>query len=424
MMNYDLVVVGGGTGGALAALRAAKNGIKVLIIEKQNSLGGLATQSGLAEFNAQTYKKQDIYHGIEKEIFDELLERGDAQHYFQLPMSSNKDIKVDRLRYNPETLKIVLDHKAQEYGVAVYYDTVLTMISETDGGFSLELDHMGNIYDVFASYVIDGTSNCEIAQLLGCEVKTINTEKLLVSTQVFRLSNVNISELQAFIASPELQNVIDKGIQEGALQGRILAFSPIPGSHDVSVNVTRTNVDHTDVASYSKGVTEARGQIDVVVNFLKREVSALENASIANIAPLLGVRDSVKIEGKYTLTLDDLQRLAKFKDAIAVGAYPVDVHDPVTKKVHFIELNGMYTIPFACCIPQKDINLAVVGKAISTDYEAFAATRVMPIVMNVGESIGALIAYAAKQGRRLHNLTEEEITQVVDQYNLVERNSI
>mgnify|MGYP000990067717 CR=1 FL=1 len=417
--DYDVVVVGGGTGGVLSALSAAKEGLRVAIVEKQSVSGGISTLSGLAEFNAQTYHGEEIYSGIEKEIFDELLRRNAARHYFDLPMSSNKAIKVDRLRYNPEILKLVLEDLLRKYEVSVYYDCQFISALHQDQSFEVCALYMGNDLVLNSPYVVDGTSNCELAKNLGCSTKAINTDKLLVSTLVFRISNVDVEVLQNVIDSGGLQPIIKEGVEKKILRGHILAFSPIPSSKDVSVNVTRTSIDHTEPAELSRGLSETRQQIEEVFDYIREKVPGLQTSYISNIAPILGVRDSVKIEGEYTLTLSDLRSLNSFDDCIATGCYPVDVHNPVTNKVDFIELNGVYQIPYRCCLPQKDINLAVVGKAISTDYESFAATRVMPIVMNVGESIGVLIAYAFKNRLNLHQLTVQEIREQLDQRQLV-----
>ncbi|TLF38850.1 FAD-dependent oxidoreductase [Lacticaseibacillus zeae] len=422
-MNFDLMIIGGGTAGVLAAIKAASKGIRVAIIEQQNVCGGNATLSGLAEFNAATFLKQPLYHGFEQMIFDRLIERQAGQYYYQLPMSSDKDIKVDRLRYNPEVLKLILEELLAENHVRVFYNTDFQAAKKEAAGFTVQATNFGTSYQFSTKYLIDGTSNCLVATSLGCQTQPLAAKNIAVSTQLFRLSNVDLPTLQAFIASGKLSDVISEAFEKNIIQGRILAFAPIPGTNDTSVNVTRTNVDYRDPAQLSQGLHETRSQINRIVGFIKKNIPGCREAYLSNIAPILGVRASVKLDGREMLHLDDIKNMCQFEDCIGVGCYPVDIHDPVTKKVHFLKIDGVYQIPLGVCLPRENLNLAVIGKAISTDMETFAATRVMPIVMNVGESIGAIFAYAVKNSKDVYTLTPTEVKKIMVQEDLVNQTS-
>ena len=418
-MNSDLIVVGGGTAGVMAALAAASRGIKVTIIEQQSTCGGNATLSGLAEFNAVTFKKRLIYNGFEKKIFDRLVEWNSGKYYYQLPMSSDKSIRVDRLRYNPEVLKLILEDLLTENNVRIYYNTSFRSAQKLTNGFEIEAESFGKSVQLSTKYIIDGTSNSAVAVSLGCQTQPLASNKIPVSTQLFRLSNVDLTTLQEFIDSGHLSEIINDAFAKDIIKGRILAFAPIPGTNDVSVNVTRTSVDYRDALQLSRGLQESRKQISSIIVFIKENIPGCENSYISNIAPILGVRASIKLKGRTTLSLSDIQQARQFEDCVAVGCYPVDVHDPITKKVHFMKINSMYQIPFSACLPQEDLNLAVIGKAISTDDETFAATRVMPIVMNVGESVGAIFAYAINAHKNIYDFSPSKFQQVLNQTNLV-----
>lgn len=420
-MNFDLIVIGGGTAGVLAAIKAASKKVKVAIVEQHSVCGGNATLSGLAEFNAASFLKKPIYHGFEKQIFEKLLEQKAGKYYYQLPMSSDKNIKVDRLRYNPEILKLILEELLSKNNVQVYYNTTFESAKKTESGFTVQAENFGHPLRLSSKYLIDATSNSLVATSLGCQVQPMHSHDIAVSTQIFRLSNIDLRTLQDFIDSGALCAVVNQAFDEGIIKGKILAFAPIPGTMDASVNVTRTNTDYRDAQQLSEGLREGRQQISSIVAFIKKKIPGCDKAYLSNIAPIMGIRASVKLDGRSTLKLSDISTLREFDDCVGVGCYPVDIHDPITKKVHFLKINGIYQIPFAVCLPKQDLNIAVVGKAISTDAETFAATRVMPIVMNVGESVGAIFAYAISNQKDVYNLTTSEIKAIMDQENLITR---
>ena len=87
-----------------------------------------------------------------------------------------------------------------------------------------------------------------------------------------------------------------------------------------------------------------------------------------------------------------------FEDTIAIGCYPMDIHDPITNSVIWKVLPGMYHIPYRSLIPKNSKRILIAGKSLSADKKAFGAIRVMPIMMNVGESAGYAISYAFKNG--------------------------
>jgi len=409
---YDLLVIGGGTAGTVCAIAAAREGLSVAIVEENNYLGGMACGSGLAEMNAAGFKGTPLYEGIVGEIFDEMIHSGDAAYNFQIPMSSNKEIKIDRLRYNPEILKILLEKKCVEAGITLFYGTSLTNVSENDG-YTVIIKDGKNEITLYGSYLVDASGNCEAAVKLGYETTKPKVEDLAVSTMLFRLSNINIPELQKIISEGGLAPIIADGYAKGILKGKILAFSPIPGTNDVSVNATRSKLDHEDVFSRTLGIIQARGQILEIVEFIRKKIPGMEKAYISNIAPLMGVRDCRKIVGEYQLTLEDLESMREFQDTIAIGCYPMDIHDPITNTVLWKMLPGLYKIPFRTLLPKNAKNILVVGKCICAEEKAFAAIRVMPIVMNIGESAGYAVAYAYKNKQQLSDIDGVDLKKVL-----------
>lgn len=413
--QFDLIIVGGGTAGAISAIAAAREGLSVAVIEKNSYLGGTMTGSGLTEMNAAGFQGTPLYHGLEKEIFDEMVAGGYAEYHFGVPMSSNKDVKIDRLRFDPEQAKILLEEKAAESGVTLFYETILDAAEERE---DLCIVHAHSLYESFtltSQYLIDATGNADLIRKLGKETIKTEAEKQLVSTLMFRLSNVDQESLSRFIHSGDLSKVIQDGYDAGILKGKILAFTPIPNTRDVSLNVTRAKFDYEDVRAASQGLIEARRQILPVHRFIRERVPGTENSYISSIANSIGIRESRRIYGHYTLTLNDLEQMIPFEDSIACGCYPMDIHDPVTNTVIWKVLPGVYHIPYRSLLPKGLHRTLVAGKCLSAEKEAFAAVRVMPIMMNVGESAGYAAALAKQEGRKLDELTAASLSPYLKQ---------
>ena len=117
--------------------------------------------------------------------------------------------------------------------------------------------------------------------------------------------------------------IVNQAFDEGIIKGKILAFAPIPGTMDASVNVTRTNTDYRDAQQLSEGLREGRQQISSIVAFIKKKIPGCDKAYLSNIAPIMGIRASVKLDGRSTLKLSDISNLREFDDCVGVGCYPV-----------------------------------------------------------------------------------------------------
>ena len=418
--TFDLIIAGGGTAGTLSALAAARDGLSVLIIESSPFLGGMSTCSGLTEMNAAGYNGFPIYGGIEKEIFEEMMSSGFASLDIAVPMSSNRNIKIDRMRYNPELLKLLFERKAIESGIEILYNTNVIYVEEKKDSIFLKAQSLYSTLNLKCRFLIDSTGNASIVTQAGYETIKTKNGRQLIATQVFRLSNVDTKVLNEYILNDEITELVDKGIQEGKLKGKILGFAPIPNTNDVSLNVTRSSFDYEDVYSTSKGMLEARSQIKDVLEFVKENIPGTKNCYISNISPMMGIRDSRRIVGEYTLTINDLESMFDFEDTIAIGCYPMDIHDPVTNTVIWKVLPGMYNIPFRSLIPRGSKRIIVAGRCLSADKEAFGAIRVMPIMMNVGESAGYSISYSIKNGLTLNEVNCRELRHYLRGKNLKE----
>jgi hypothetical protein len=175
-----------------------------------------------------------------------------------------------------------------------------------------------------------------------------------------------------------------------------------------------TNVDPTNVDDITRAEVAERKNVVEVSRLLMKNVPGFENSYLSGVSPSIGVRESRRIVGAYTLTVEDVLSCRRFEDGVALGAYPVDIHDPKGGRTQFmfLEGGGSYNIPYRCLLPQKIENLLVAGKNVSATHEAIGTVRLQATVMAIGQAAGTAAALATRAGcspRELDFLTLRKV---------------
>ena len=183
----------------------------------------------------------------------------------------------------------------------------------------------------------------------------------------------------------------------------LVSFFISPYPDEVTVNMTRVvDIDPLDPDDLTRAEIAARAQAMQLLAFFKRDVPGFANARIAATAAQIGIRESRRIAGVYTLTRDDVLRGRAFDDAVARSAYPIDLHNPSGSGTitHRLPPGASYEIPYRCLVPERVDGLLVAGRCISTTHEALASTRLTPTVMTLGQAAGTAAAACVRDGVR------------------------
>jgi FAD-dependent oxidoreductase family protein len=242
---------------------------------------------------------------------------------------------------------------------------------------------------------------------------------------MFRLSHVDLAALSVYVRQhPEqmrsslkthertpdaltavagLYELWDAARERGAVHvpRELVSFFASPYADEVTVNMTRVvNVDPLDPDDLTRAEVEARAQVMELFDFFRADVPGFANARIAATATQIGVRESRRIAGEYTLTADDVLHARTFDDAVARSAYPIDIHNPSGSgtTTHRLPAGSSYEIPYRCLVPLLVDDLLVAGRCISTTHEALASTRLTPTVMTLGQAAGTAAALSVADG--------------------------
>jgi hypothetical protein len=282
---------------------------------------------------------------------------------------------------------------------------------------------VGGPRDVEATVTIDATADAFVAAAAGCALQTGDARgRVQPASLMFRLSHVDLQALAAYVrAHPaEMRTSLPPADRSPAtitavaglyelwaaaqadgidIPRELVSFFVTPYPDEVTVNMTRvTDIDPLDPDDLTRAEIEARGQAMRLVAFFRERVPGFANARLAATGTQIGIRESRRIVGVYTLTADDILARRTFDDAVARSAYPIDIHNPSgsgTTTTHRLPPGTSYEIPYGCLVPQTVDGLLVAGRCISTTHEALASTRLTPTVMTLGQAAGTAAAVAA-----------------------------
>jgi hypothetical protein len=440
--DTDVLVAGGGVAGVSAALTAARDGLRTLLVESQISLGGLATNgyvNGIA--------------GLVDGNCEEWLNRMEAEGaLIRRPHQSAID---------PEKGKLVLERMLLEAGAQILYGTYATGTTVDDNRIQEVICHTksGQI-GISAGLVIDTTGDADIAASAGvpCEVGGAQFAGLNMSTTMgFRMAEVNmVAYGQANKEWMQQESTGDRirtkmsllvDLEETAVKNGDLPFFIFPGAliyqvpqtppenADICVMTTHSFFTrNTDVVDLTRQVIEQHRQIEWMEKFFRKYVPGFEKCRITGLANLHGVRDSRRIVGEYMLKDEDVACARKFEDGIAKFPEFFDTHHPTSARIGFLRhihlpepkepavcrlaqcsddmhpfgKPGGYEarvnpleyceIPYRSLVPLKIDNLLVAGRCASAEFNAIAAVRVIATSMSMGQAAATAAALCYRGG--------------------------
>lgn len=416
MMHYDIIVVGGGLSGVAAAVSGARQGLKVLLVEKSGCLGGAISNNLVYPFtNCWTYmpdtnEKRYVNGGL----FAEMRRR---EEEYRIALGEPKD--NPEYLFKPEYYKFILDDMVTEAGVEVLFHSMLCEVSADKRKIrGIVVITPSGILELSADYFIDTTGNGELFAKAGCDYQLGREEDNLCQpmTTCFRMSGVDTDVFKKdHNRLGELYNEYQKQGKIKNPRENILIFYGI-GKGIIHFNTTRVvKCDPTDAFAVSRAEIEARRQVYEMVHFLKKNSKAFENSTVISIATEIGIRESRKLRGVHILTEQELKDMTDFDDVIALGNYDIDIHNPSgTGTSHYYFGRGeYYKIPYRSLLPKEYDNLLVAGRCISTTHRANASVRVMPICACTGQAAGTAAAVAKSNGAKVGDVDINEVQRIL-----------
>ncbi|WP_261131763.1 FAD-dependent oxidoreductase [Bacillus sp. Marseille-Q3570] len=409
--NYDVIVIGGEPEGVAAAVSAARNGAKTLLVEERDGLGGLMT-FGMLNFLdiANDSKGNNANAGIFKE-WHKLV---GGKVAFDIELAKKAFLTLTN---NEEKLTVALDTK-------------LTDVKLNDNG-KLETVIVKNaqgVHTLNAKKFIDSTQDGDLAVMtdapffVGREDIGIEDNRMAVSPMI-HLENVEWDDMQKAVDSQKfgeavvtpnvawgfgkLHHMYEPVEEQTRLRGLNIARN---SDGSVVINALQIfEVNGLDKESKQAALEKGKKEIQHIVKYLRKEFPGFENAEVASYPTELYVRETRHFEAEYQLSIIDVWQNNDQWDSIGLGAYPVDVQATSVEDWGYVIADPVqYAIPFRSLVPKKIDGLLIASRASGYTSLAAGSARVIPTGMTAGQAAGTAAAIAVKEEITFREMTEDK----------------
>ncbi|MDR2969796.1 MAG: FAD-dependent oxidoreductase [Tannerellaceae bacterium] len=419
LCETDICVLGGSCTGVFAAIRAARLGASVVVIEKQNSFGGVATGSLVNIWHSlhATDGKQQIIAGMTQETIDRLDKRN------AITKNTNPN---SAYVFNSQELKIELDELVVEANVKPYFHTLFSEPLLDDSGklAGVVVDNKSGRGIIKAKYFIDATGDGDLCVRLGLDNYTFDL--LQPPTTCAHFENWNEKEFNGILK----QHRAEFNIPEGFVWGATL-----PGTKSYMLAGTRVyQVDCSIADDLTRAEIEGRRQIRAFMDMMRKYTTPDNVPRLTALASYIGIRETRHIKCLHQTTDKDSMYCVRYDDAIANGRYRFDIHHQDKPGLTFRYLDGtevytrpgypdekgrwrdklpvdptFYQVPLRSLIPQKYDNLMVAGRMFDSEIIAFSGIRVMVNMNQMGEAAGITSYLALNRNKKIKEVSAAEV---------------
>jgi hypothetical protein len=405
--EFDVCVVGAGPAGLAAAVSAAHNGARTLLVERYGFLGGMGTAGGVTNFAGLYGRRDGQMQLLVRGVVDELLARIDALGGLNAPQDGLQG-RIRVRSYDVPAYKCAADEWLLAAGVQLLFHAVavgVVMDEAGDSGAGIHavlVETKSGRRAIRAHQFIDASGDADIAHFAGVpyEVGDGRGDALYPST-MFRVGQVDAVRAQAAIGEfKAIDALMAKAADRYNFPRKGAILRPQKNPSEWRANVTQLRnaqgraVDATDAVQLSAAEVEGRRQIVQYMQFLRAEVPGFEQATITDIAPQIGVRETRRIVGAYQLTGDDVLSGARFADSIGLNTWPLEMHvaGGIEWAFQMDANNSFNQLSWRMLVPPQVPNLLVAGRCASMEHWGQSAARVSGACFVMGQAAGTAAA--------------------------------
>ncbi len=464
-ISTDVLVVGGGTAGSIAAVQSARAGASTVLVEAGGVLGGTTTTGGVSFPGLFHAWGRQVIGGIGWELVSAAVEMdGGEMPDFTVPFGT--DHPRHQIHINPNIYSMLAEEACLDASVEIRYYEFPTAVRRIRGGWAVDLCGKGGTdVCIRCRQLVDCTGNADVVAKAG--FARLRGENTAVAGGRVRMQG-NGSGTGSGDAGSRRQDASDgrigarmhgngsgdagSGRQEqgnsnasgrGRRQAEMYSAETQPGSLifqlggydlaaidfaavDSAMAQARTDgrlqpedcytsaafllsdrpglaVSHVLGADSSTSVAHSAANIAGRTSLLRlvrflRTLPGLEGLTVTSMQSETAIRETYRIDGLYTITVDDYVSGRIFDDAVAYSFYPIDLHDAAGVEPRHLENGAVATIPFRALIPRGSRNMLVAGRCVSSDRNANSALRVQASCMAMGQAAGAAAALCSRMG--------------------------
>lgn len=405
----DILVVGGGTAGTIAAIQAGRVGARTVLIESGSQLGGTTTTGGVAFPGIFHAWGKQIIGGIGWElVMDCVRLNGDKLPNFSILPDSHWKHQVT---VNAPLYTLLAEEKCLEASVNIRYYESPTKIEFKKGKWEVETVGKGTKTQITCNQVIDCTGNALIASMAGFDVlREADTQP---GSLVFRIGGYDYDSLDLTKIPIQYHRYLRQSMLESQKRThREHTFVPygyayVPGA------------DSTTSESHTIANQQGRATLLNIVRKL-RSFPGCENVKILDLKTETAVRETYRIDGIYKMTREDYVTGKVFEDSVSHSFYPIDLHRE-GKSIYqeFLKPDIVASVPLRALIPKKSKNFIVAGRCVSSDRLANSALRVQASCMGMGQAAAVAAVLASQQGSTPAEVPINDIKQLLKEHGAI-----
>ncbi|MBB5286424.1 glycine/D-amino acid oxidase-like deaminating enzyme [Rhabdobacter roseus] len=390
-LKTDILVIGGGTAGVVAAIQAGRAGRKTILVENGSQLGGVTTTGGVAYPGIFFAWGQQVIGGIGWEMVQEAVAlNDDTLPNFTVP--HGRQHWTHQVRLNGPLYAMLIEEKCLEAGVDLRFYETPTQISFQKNSWVVQTMGKGTQTEITCNQLIDCTGNAYAASIAGFNVlREVETQP---GTLMFALGGYDFQSLDLPLIQSRYNEELKKGDMVKTEFYNIVALLRSAGDNVQHIKGADSTTSETHTIANIKG----RTSLLKMLRFL-RTLPGLEKTRLIDMQPETAVRETYRIDGHYKITQEDYVTGKHFDDAVSYSYYPIDLHDEKGVIPNQLNPGVVPTIPIRALVPKGSKNFLVAGRCLSSDRLANSALRVQASCMGMGQAAGAAAALASKLGK-------------------------
>jgi len=388
-LTADVLVIGGGTAGTIAAIQAGRLGARTILVEAGSQLGGTTTTGGVNYPGLFHAWGKQVIAGIGWELVTNTVElNADKLPDFTKP--TGKHHSRHQVRICGPLYAALAEEACLKAGVQLRYYEFPTKVERAGDGWKVRLAGKGTNVEVAAKQLVDCTGNASVVGMIG--LRRLREKTTQPGTLMYGLSGYEAGALDM----NALQTKVEAAVKAGALKrtdfnNNIAGFLRSGGGNAMHVPDADSSTSETHTATNIRG----RQSLLRMLRFLKQQPD-FAMLHIERMQAETGVRETFRIVGEATVTVKDYVAGRVFDDAVAHSFYPIDLHVEHGVKPEHLKEGVVPTIPLGALIPKGSKNLMVAGRCLSSDRLANSSLRVQASCMAMGQAAGATATLAAR----------------------------
>jgi glycine/D-amino acid oxidase-like deaminating enzyme len=408
-LNTDILVVGGGTAGVIAAIQAARAGCDTTLVENVSQLGGTTTTGGVNYPGIFHAWGKQVIGGIGWELVRECVAMNDdTLPNFSIP--HGRQHPKHQVRVNGQLYAMLAEEKCLDAGVKIRYYETPVKVEHLNNTWTVDTMGKGTYNHIICNQVIDCTGNAFATAMAGYDV--LREEETQPGTLQFEIGGYDLETLDLEMIRERFDEEVKKGtLNKIQWRGNVVGLLRSRGDNIQHI----FGADSTTSETHTTTNIEGRKSLLAMLRFL-RSLPGLEKTKLIDMQNETAVRETYRIDGLYQITKDDYVTGKVFEDSVSYSYYPIDLHDEHGVTPDHLSENVVATIPLRALIPRGSRNFIVAGRCISSDRLANSALRVQASCMGMGQAAAATAVLASKLKTTPAEVPLGEIKQLIIQH--------